>query len=632
MTASQAQRWWRGVAEDATKIESKTPPNATLGHARWGILGAVHGRPETPRTRSPSGDVRCVMLSIALLYVAGHLVVVVVAYFFFRMLRREPNLPARREAVFELNHRPVRIEAGEAERAASVSEAATVDRRTGEVRQAVVDRVPLNDPPLTMVAYTLLGALLAELEAGVFFVLSGPVALLSLSMEGWAVAAPIFAAGWIVLLHVLIGAMVSDAHRPARTVRRAKTGAVLCGLAVIIGFWLTLSGRNITDTSVVEQLAGTGLMILAALVSLCAAFCTIVATTLLEAQHHERELARLERLHNAYTRHIELLDKDLARLHDPDLPPTSTPATPAVTAPVTATAAAPPGIVPATLVLLALLGLPHISHAQTATPTGAAVTVTTATPANTEASRASVPTFARQGACELLPDLTTSVERATFQAALAQVGTMLPRITDALHCSLIRLTPFAGDLFVTLDEIDLPQLDDADAACRTARPAPSSARSAALGLLYPSVAAARQQEAINACLAERHRAQADTLNQRRAAFGQAAERLRALGALDSRGPCTALPQAIQRALVRSQHVLVVSDGVATCTPPSTLTRVPADGHLLFLLVPPGDVGTFDRANLLLDRLNALDRLFPGARALLAPEATPSFWRQLSATK
>ena len=76
------------------------------------------------------------MLSIALLYVAGHLVVVVVAYLFFRMLRREPNLPARREAVFELNHRPVRIEAGEAERAASVSEAATVDRRTGE-REAV---------------------------------------------------------------------------------------------------------------------------------------------------------------------------------------------------------------------------------------------------------------------------------------------------------------------------------------------------------------------------------------------------------------------------------------------------------------------------------------------------------------
>ncbi|MEQ1871822.1 MAG: hypothetical protein ABL961_17530, partial [Vicinamibacterales bacterium] len=262
------------------------------------------------------------MLSIALLYVAGHLAVVVVAYFFLRMLRREPNLPARREAVFELNHRPVRLEAGEAERAASVSEAAALDRQTDEVRQAVVDRVPLNDPPLTKVAYSLLGGLLAELEAGVFFVLSGPVALLGLSMEGWAVAAPIFAAGWIVLLHVLIGAMVSDAHRPARTVRRAKTGAVLCGLAVIIGFWLTLSGRNITDTNVVEQLAGAGLMILAALVSLCAAFCTIVATTLLEAQHHERELARLERLRNAYTRHMELVDKDLARLHDPNLPPT----------------------------------------------------------------------------------------------------------------------------------------------------------------------------------------------------------------------------------------------------------------------------------------------------------------------
>jgi hypothetical protein len=573
------------------------------------------------------------MFQIALLYVAGHMVVLIVAFLFFRLLRREPNLLARREAIFELNHRPVRIEAGESERTASITEAAALDRRAEEVRRAVVDRVPLNDPPLTKVAYTLLGGLLAELEAGVFFVLSGPVALLSLPIKGWALAAPIFATGWIVLLHVLIGAMVSDAHRPARTVRRAKTGAVLCGIAVIIGAWLTLSGRNIADTNVVEQLAGAGLMILAALVSLCAAFCTIVASTLLEAQHHELELARLERLRNAYVRHVELLDKDLARLHDADLLPDSVEPVSAAPVPVGASHAAPVGVVPSALMIFALLGLPHLSHAQTPAP-GGTVTVGATTPSTkTGAPRASVPAFARLGSCEILTDLTTSVDRATLQGTLIQVSGTLPLITDALHCSLIRLTPFAGDLFVTLDEIDLPLVEDAEAACQSARPASASARTVALGLLYPNVATAHQQAAINACITERRRLQAETLAQRRSATAEAAKHLSAVGTLNATGPCTALPQVIQRALVRSQHVLVVSDGVPTCTPPPTITVVPADSRLLFLLVPPGDIGPVDRANSLLERLNSLERLFPGARALLAPEATAAFWRQLaSATR
>jgi hypothetical protein len=33
----------------------------------------------------------------------------------------------------------------------------------------------------------------------------------------------------------------------------------------------------------------------------------------------------------------------------------------------------------------------------------------------------------------------------------------------------------------------------------------------------------------------------------------------------------------------------------------------------------------DGANLLLDRLSALEHSFQGSRAVLAPEATPTFW-------
>jgi hypothetical protein len=571
------------------------------------------------------------MLQLLLLFVAGNVVVGVAAYVFYLFLRREPNLVARREAIFEMNHRSVRVEAGEAELAASRTEMAGLKQRGQEVKDAIVDRVPLDDPPTTKVAYTLLGVILAELEAGVVFLLSGPVAFLSLSAQGWAFVAPLFAAGWIVLLHVLIGSMVADKHRPARTIRRAKLGAVLCGVAVIIGTWLTLSGRNITNAAVVEQLAGVGLMMLAVLLSLCAAFCTIVATTLLEAQRYERELVRLERLSNIYARHIQLLEKDLARLHTtqdrPDVAPTGASPTSSTANQPTATAATPVGIVPGLLMLLVLSLVPTVSDAQNIMPH------TAKTVSSTRASGASVPSFARTGACEVLVDVFSSVDRRTFQATVTKTSSMLPLIVDAFQCSLLRLTPFAGDLFVSLDEIALPPAEDAATTCRAVRPVATSASSAALDVLYPkTVAAAHQQAAVDACVAQRQQTQQQALRQRRAAVVQAAERLRALGALDQRGPCTALPQVIKRALTRSHHVLVLSDGVPTCTPAPTVVPVPVDGHLIFLLVPSGHLGGGARANLLIDRLNSLERLFPGARALLAPEATPSFWLQIGTAR
>src|SRR5438552_971557 len=104
------------------------------------------------------------MLSALFLYVAGHVIIAGVAYLFVRLLRREPDLTARRNAILELNHRPARIEAGEAELAASKAEVAKLDRRVAEVRAILVDRVPLDDPPATKWAFAWLALILIELE------------------------------------------------------------------------------------------------------------------------------------------------------------------------------------------------------------------------------------------------------------------------------------------------------------------------------------------------------------------------------------------------------------------------------------------------------------------------------------
>lgn len=559
-----------------------------------------------------------------LLFGAGHLVVAVVAFLFIRILHRQPDLLARRESIFELNSKPIRIEAGEAELATAKAEAGVIDGRTEDTKNKIADGVPLDDPQSTMMAYAMLGLILAEAEAGVVWLLSGPVKFLSLSTEAWGLAAPLFAAAWVVLLHVLIGWAIADKHRPARTVRRAKVGAGLCGVAVILGAWLTLAGRNLTDTTIIEQLAGAGLMVLAGLLSVSAAFCSLVATTLLEAQHHERELIRLESLRTLYTRHIEMIEKDLVRLKKlpdtPDAPdaPVATVALPPKTPP-TASGAAPAGIIPTVLVLLCLIGLPGVGHAQSTNPK---VTVTTEAP-----SRASAPSFARSGACEFLPDVSSSMNRVPLQTALAQTAAMMHIIAETLNCSVVRLTPFAGDLFISIDEFNVPGVGDPVPRCQTAPPTTTSARTKALGLLYPSVAATHEQQAVDACITQSQRVHQELLAQRHAAVEKVADKLRALGKLEPRGPCTALAQAVQRALVRSQHVIIITDGVPTCAPPAKVTPVPPDGHLLFLLVPPGDAGAADRANLLLDRLSGLERSFQGSRALLAPEATPTFWQR-----
>lgn len=86
-----------------------------------------------------------------------------------------------------------------------------------------------------------------------------------------------------------------------------------------------------------------------------------------------------------------------------------------------------------------------------------------------------------------------------------------------------------------------------------------------------------------------------------------------------------------RSLTRAQHAVVITDGGQTCAPPTTTVTLSPDARVLFLLIPPATPGRDDRANLLLIRLAALERTFPGARALLAPEATPAFWRHLAGT-
>jgi len=554
------------------------------------------------------------MFNIVVLYASGHLAVLIAGYLFFRVLRREPDLAGRRQLVFEMNDRSARIEADEAEIKRSVTESDSLKVRIDDVQKALKNRVRLQDAPSTKWAFAWLSGVITEGEAAVFYLLASASGLLGLPAESWAFLSPVIAVAWVLVLHVLIGAVVADKHRPARTVRRARMGAVLLGGGVVGAVWLILSGRNLTDPSLIEQLTTAGLLILAALLSVCGAFCTIVTTTLFESEWNDRVLVRLERRLEMYRQHIELLERDLIRLKGDPGPGDGSAgfATPVLAR-----------VISMLVLLSMILGAPGVGYAQLIDenrPVAATLRM---------AQEASAINFARAEACEMVVDVTGSIEQKSLQVAIGRIAEQLPAIADSFGCKVLRLTPFAGDPFISIEEFDLTVVVDAGTECSTSTATAASATARASEVLFPRVAEAHQRQARDACIARQKAAAEHAAAQRAAILARAADRLRALGDLAPRGPCTALFQAVQRALQRSQHLVVISDMQASCPPPSTRTIVPLGSKILFLIVPPNAQGPIDRANILLNGLTLMERAFPGSRALLEPEATPAFWRQLA---
>lgn len=107
--------------------------------------------------------------------------------------------------------------------------------------------------------------------------------------------------------------------------------------------------------------------------------------------------------------------------------------------PLKANGAAPAGVIPVVLMLLAILGLPASGQAQSPLVPQPAPAARAA-----ELQRPSIQSFARINSCEILVDLSSSVDRAPFQATVTDVSRMLTQIVDALHCNIVRTAPIRG--------------------------------------------------------------------------------------------------------------------------------------------------------------------------------------------
>jgi hypothetical protein len=505
-------------------------------------------------------------------------------------LRRQPALAARRAAVLEITHRPTRIEAARSELARTRSEMNTTCRELQKLRQRLADWLPLEDTPGSAWRFFFIAGVLGLLES-LLFLLYGLGSGFG-SAPAWLLAliAPPAASITILLMHVLLAATFASRHRPARTLLRARVGLAIAILAVIISIWAVLGGRNITDVHTIETLTAMGLMALTSVVSLAGGFSALIATTLLQEQWLERTVASLEVQHQALEEHYAVIEADLARIENAAQQPTS------------AGFAAPPAIVP--ILCLALLA-PKLSKAQSPQPASL---------------------FARSGACELLVDLTTSVNPIARLSALSHTRDNLAGMADALDCKVIRIVPFSGTLMDDVTEVSIPPILDWHAACHDSAPISSSAVTGATIILYPSVGEEHAREARQNCetrVATQHQQQLTAHHQ---ALAQVASALDRTAALSPRGNCTALNLAVRRALLRAQHLIVITDGINTCPTPSLNKPLDTAATLMFLIVP-SKADSPDAPEDVFGRLDALQNAFPGSRALLLPELTPSFWRQ-----
>jgi len=533
-----------------------------------------------------------------------------------RIASREPNLASRLGAITEIRHRPTRLDAARKEIVWARGEIDVIAEQLDRARRRLTEFIPLPESSASIVWFVVLTVILYEGESGVALLLNLASDFADMSDAVAAFVSPIVAAALFAALHVILGALIhiGAEHRPQRVLHRAKLGAVIGGTAVLLAAWMVLSGRSFTDPRMIETVASWGLLTLALLLSVAGAFASLVVSTLNDERALDRRVRRLHRLKFSLERHVEAVQRDIDQ--QDGRPPNITPLT----------AVAGGG---AALALALVMLLPVGAAAQ-----GTAPTVRQSVPAvvagtNTRSLSDVVP----PRSCETLVDVSRSVDAVAREEAVERIAGDLDTLVSQFGCDVLRFSAFSGDppFNVLRESAGLPIVtplksceDSAGGAGDNGTPISQAVRT-----LYPSVRAAQQGDAVRHCVSSEQRRYDDEVRNRQRALEEAGTMWRAVARTPPRGSCTALDFAVRRAIRRSQHVLVLSDGANTCET-GRMPSMPAvivPGHTLtFLLLPARGADAPARA---LRHAMRLQREYPSSRVLFFVELTPSAWRLLN---
>src|SRR5258708_7530106 len=525
---------------------------------------------------------------------------------------RQPDLAGRLSAITEIRHKRTRLDAARKEIVWVGGEVDVVVEQLDRARRRLDEFVPLPEPPASIVLFGVLTGILYEGESGVALLLNLASRFANMSDAVAAFVSPIVAAALFAALHVILGALIHIGadHRPQRVLHRAKLGAVIGGTGVILAGWMVLSGRSFTDAQMIETIASWGLLTLALLLSVAGAFASLVVTTLNDERAIERRTGRLQKYKTFLERHLEAVQRDIDQHGD---------------RPATITALSTVASVGAVLAIVITPFLhPATAHAQAGGIRQAEATTVVK-------GVAGVMSAVTPRSCETLIDVSLSVEAMSRKKAVEQIGADLETLANAFGCEILRFSAFSGDPpFNVLREAGALHFVAPLKSCEDAAGTNSggTAVNEAVRTLYPSVRAAQKDDAVRNCVSKDRQRYESDIRTRQQALDDARAIWREVARTESRGSCTALELAVRRAVGRSQHVLVLSDGANTCDTAliKSGSRNAVSGETLtFLLLPAAGRDADARG---LRNLVRLQIVYPSSHVLFFSELTPSMWRLL----
>jgi hypothetical protein len=559
------------------------------------------------------------MMNLMVPFFGAQLVLALVLWVVYYVVRRPPNLAARLRALDDITDTALWAKEGRDELERSLSELATLRAKLAKLLKRLEGSRGLGVGWAQRVFMLLfLGGswlLLYQSESAIGVILNLTSGFLSLSREQAAFAGPLLAMGAFMISHTAALA----AHKPERarrTWRWACAGTFVSLVLVGVAWVVFLSGRtvDVTDVVAATQMEATltrTLYVLALLNAVAAAFAGTAILLLLEDRFVASEIERMERLIREHAQHVlrvarELKDEDVVLSDDieeqlEDIKEVASPATPRRPSPLVTVASA---------VLLALVA----SGAQ-AQPAGNP-------PPTTVTSSLQVPVRGA-GTCEVLVDVSLSTDVPARQEAVRLFVQHLDRFIEAKGCRLFRALGFSGDPFARLVEVEIPEVERATDTCATR----DHAQPRAVEVWFPKLGEARQQLMIDRCTERLRTAEAATAGRRRQAVSEAGRQVQLLlKDTEARGNCTALDLAIALAHARSREVAAVTDGFSTC-PAGPDTDAAEDGGdyswLTVLVIPRASVD--QRWAELAGRIAKLQGRYPGARIRPYNELTGSFW-------
>lgn len=572
------------------------------------------------------------MISIFLWYVAGNFVVVLLGYIIYlRFAPGWPNLGKRLKRVLQVRDRKKRIEAAKLEIRNSEAEQKQLEDEIKVLEGLICSRVQVQEDGSDWAEWMFLALaiFLIYLDSGVFLLLSAGSHLLQFSAKVWAFAAFGVAVSTQLVLHVALKLPVFVPDRPEATRRRAELGTCITVICVAASIYLTLAGRNISDPGALEATVETGLLGLVLFAAVSGAFAWWAWSSYFHERRAARELRRAQHLHEAYDRHLEHLKDDLDRTKGGG--------------PGFSTLGAITAMSFLALILTPMPWLLAHSHSggiilaahfndtrlvKTGSPRVRIDQLKPISVVKPVVHRG----LTRFGGCGFALDVSASDNGPDLKATVDALGANLPLIASTFDCARLRVTSFAADVFPPIREVNLPSVSDPANACPSGQEPAASGLQGIVKKLYPVFAQNVRQDQRRSCDVQRDAVNKGLVGKREAALRRAATILRAAGQHPPAGPCTAVFQVIGRALQWSQTVIAVSDFNQTCAPPPSPIPIPPGSELILVVISPRRKIGRNTTNDLLAHIASLQKAFPTAIVVLAPEATPDFWRALDFAK